>query len=316
MAQHIKTQSTHTLMLSCLLPVLSGACSWVQALQDNPMMTSTDSAPEQITAMSVTETQVRMLYPPETDTIARAVEHILSPHAYRAARPDRAGEMIAQRGFINNFGAEPVPVVEALQRLLGPDGQLALDQANKLYTFRLKRAHEPGLVFANLLLAPAGDAQESIANLSALPPAQTAEPALTSDDRAVADAAASAAEAAPAKNSADVDATLPEPESEPVISAGNTDAEHGDACHFIRFKNRAMLSATVREYFLDCGFDEALWRLGQPDRYADYRLMQNLEVPLPEHHHDLIKLLQSRFNIRTLIHDNNRVEFQDENNAF
>ena len=332
MQRHAKTQSTHTLMLSCLLPVLSGACSWVQALQDN-LHTTSASAPEQITVLPVTEAQVRMLYPPQTDTVARAVDYILAPHAYRAAAPDRASELIARRGFINNFGAEPVPVAVALQRLLGADGQVVLDQTNRLYAFRLKRPHEPGLAFADLIGAPGAGAQEALAALSARPAAQTAPPRPAPAERAETGAASSMANSAPARDNAITGATLPAPESVPVAGAAlpvaqtaapdaadeaattNIAAGHEDDCHSIHFRNRAMLSATVRAYFLNCGFDEARWMLGQPDRYADYQLMQNLDVPLPERHQDLIRLLQKRFSIRTLIHDNNRVEFQDENSA-
>ena len=61
-----------------------------------------------------------------------------------------------------------------------------------------------------------------------------------------------------------------------------------------------MLSSTVREYFLKCGFDEVSWKLGEPGRYADYRLSQDIDVPLPERHLDLVDLLQTRFGIRPL----------------
>lgn len=84
-------------------------------------------------------------------------------------------------------------------------------------------------------------------------------------------------------------------------------------CNSVHFNSQSMLSAAVQEYFLACGFDEVFWGLGEPDRYADYRLLQNIHLPLPERHHDLIEFLQSRFGIKTLIHNNERVEFYDEN---
>ena len=76
-----------------------------------------------------------------------------------------------------------------------------------------------------------------------------------------------------------------------------------------------MLSVAVREYFLACGFDRVAWRLGAPGRYADYRLLQDHTVPLPARHLDLVEFLLSRFGIKTLIHDNNQVEFYDENHS-
>ena len=89
-------------------------------------------------------------------------------------------------------------------------------------------------------------------------------------------------------------------------------ADFPEFCKSIHLKSQSMLSAAVQEYFLACGFDKVFWGLGEPDRYADYRLLRNMHLPLPERHHDLIEFLQSRFGIKTLIHNDERVEFYDE----
>ena len=93
-----------------------------------------------------------------------------------------------------------------------------------------------------------------------------------------------------------------------------TAGENRESCNHIQFRSQTMLSAAVQEYFLRCGFDKVSWSLGEPGSYADYQLLQNTNLPLPERHQDLIEFLLSRFGIKTLIHDNNRVEFYDENN--
>ena len=139
--------------LASLLPLLCGACSWVQALQDNFRM-SFGNAPAQPLALSVTEVQVRMVYPHGIDNVGSAVSYMLEPHAYRPAYRDASGKFIAQRRFINNFGAEPLPLSRAMERLVGRDAQVMLDQDRKLYAFRLRNPGEPGVAFADLGAAP------------------------------------------------------------------------------------------------------------------------------------------------------------------
>ena len=260
-----RRRASGTLALcASLLPLLCGACSWLQALQDNFEM-SFGNARAHPLALPVTEVQVRMIYPDGTDTVERAVNYMLEPHAYRPHYRDGRGELIAQRNFIGNFHNEPVPLSMALERLMGPDGQVVLDRDRKLYAFRLRDPDEPGVAFADLAPAVTGEGTNSVADLA---------PAVAEDE--------------------------------------TYSVEEMDSCASIRFRDRAMLSATVLEYFRECGFDEVSWRLGKPGRYADYRLLQNIDVPLPERHLDLIELLQARFGIRTLINEDNSVEFHDE----
>ena len=303
-------------LLACLLPALCGGCSWFQTLQDG-FKTTPAPVPAQAIPMPVTDVPVRMLYPRGTKTVDEAVSYMLEPHNYRAARWNPAGERMARRRFIDNFNAEPVPIRIALQRLLGPDGQIILDSHGKLYRYRLKATGEPGVVLADLAVATAGP-RVGAAPRRALVPGRAHLGVATAGPKA------GAAPGVQAQEPPDSPATG----SERHKDAGNrttrrvvdpdpaegeaTAAEPGARCRFIQFTNRAMLSATVREYFRSCGFEEVFWRLGAPGRYADYRLTQNLKVPLPNAHEDLIKLLRARFGIRTLIHDNNQVEFHDE----
>ena len=276
--------------LACLLPALCGACSWVQALQDNFRM-SFGNARSQPLALPVTEVQVRMVYPDGTNTVDRAVSYMLEPHSYRPSYRDSHAELIAQRSFIGNFDNEPVPMSVAMERLMGRNGQIVLDRDRKLYAFRMRNPDEPGVAFADLGV-------ETFEAAAGPPSWERLDHPGPGPDGNV----------APGKETALTFVDLPPADVEDEIRS----AEDRDFCRFIQFRNRAMLSATVRKYFLGCGFDEFFWRLGEPGRYADYRLLQDIDVPLPERHLDLIELLRTRFGIRTLINEDNSVEFHDE----
>ena len=279
--------------LACLLPALCGACSWVQALQDGFRMSFSNAGAQPI-ALPVTEVPVRMVYPDGTNTVDGAVSYMLEPHAYRPAYRDAPGESIARRSFIGNFGNDPVPLSVAVQRLMGRDGQVILDRDRKLYAFRLRKPDEPGLAFADLAVEPvtvaAGPASWEHLDQPVPGPDGNAAPGNETALRVV---------------------NLPRAEAGDEIHSG----EDRDFCSFIQFRNRALLSSTVRNYFLGCGFDEVIWKLGEPGRYADYRLLQDIDVPLPERHLDLVELLQTRFGIRTLINEDNHVEFHDEHST-
>lgn len=287
-------QSRLLAILACLLPALCSGCSWVQALQDNLMMSFGNSRPQPLT-LPLTELQVRMIYPDGTDTVDSAVSYMLEPHAYRPAYRDASGEFIAQRSFINNFGTDPVPVSMAMERLVGHDAQVMLDRDRKLYAFRLRNPGEPGLAFADLGIET---------------PASAARPA--SRERLARPVPAANEDIAPGNDAA---LTVVDPPPGTGFKSVPNPVEDRNGCRSIQFRNRAMLSATVRKYFLDCGFEEVFWKLGEPGRYADYRLSQDIDVPLPERHLDLIELLQTRFGIKTLINEDNSVEFHDENST-
>ena len=280
--------------LACLLPALCGACSWVQALQAPTFRMSSGNARAQPLALPVTEVQVRMVYPDGTNTVDRAVSYMLEPHSYRPSYRDGPAELIAQRSFIGNFDNEPVPMSVAMERLMGRNGQVVLDRDRKLYAFRLRNPGEPGVVFADLGVetfeAAAGPASWERLDQSVPDPN---------------------GDVAPEKGAVLTFVNPPPPDVEDETRS----AEDRDFCRSIRFRSRAMLSATVREYFLGCGFDEFSWKLGEPGRYADYRLLQDIEVPLPERHLDLIDLLRTRFGVTTLINEDNSVEFHNENNT-
>ena len=297
---HTPSRQTHSrapAILACLLPALCGACSWVQALQDN-FMTSFGNNRSQALNLPLTEVQVRMVYPDGTDTVDSAVSYMLEPHAYRPAYRDVSGESIAQRRFINNFGTDPVPISMAMERLMGHDAQVMLDRDRKLYGYRLKNPDEPGIVFAYLGIETSASADKTPA----------ADPPPGTDFKSV----PYPGDAAPGAETALQHTGLAHAEAENV----SLPAENRNICRSIQFRNREMLSETVRKYFLDCGFEEVFWKLGEPGRYADYRLAQDIDVPLPERHLDLIELLRARFGVRTLINEDNSVEFHDENSTF
>lgn len=295
--------------LACLLPALFGACSWVQALQDNFRM-SFSNARAQPLALPVTEVQVRMVYPDGTNTVDRAVSYMLEPHSYRPSYRDSHAELIAQRSFIGNFDSEPVPMSVAMERLMGRNGQVILDRDRKLYAFRLRNPGEPGVAFADLGIetfeAAAGPASWERLDQPAPGPGRNVAPGK--------DKALTVVDPPPGTDFKSVPYPTPADET-PAAGPTPAGAEDRDFCRSIQFRNRAMLSATVREYFLGCGFEEVIWKLGEPGRYADYRLAQDIDMPLPERHLDLIDLLRTRFGIRTLINEDNSVEFHDENST-
>ena len=286
--------------VACSLLVLLSGCSWIRTLEDNFKFSfqRTDSL---ITALPTVEVPVRMLYPNGTKTVAEAISYMLEPHSYRPAFRHTTGDAIAERGFINNFNNDPVPLYVAIERLMGRDGQIILDRNRKLYTFRARKPDESSITFADLTTTPVATTINELATNTATLQEQP--------DGIVHD---------PGENPSLVNKTaalitddyLPDsPEGE------ETPAETGEFCNSIHLRSQSMLSASVQDYFLRCGFDKVFWSLGEPGRYADYRLLQNINLPLPERHQDLIEFLQSRFGIKTLIHDNNRVEFYDENSS-
>ena len=307
-------------LVAGLLPLLCSGCSWLQAWQDNFKTTPAgDAAPA--VPLPVTEVPVRMLFPQGTQTTGEAVSYLLEPHNYHPAHRHTDGNKIAQHRFINNFSAEPVTLRLALQRLLGPTSQIILDRGSKRYSYRPKSADEPGVVLAERSVAtiPArtvAPAQPADLGTSA---ARCHEGACQSGSAAEPDTEAQQLPDLPVAGS-DRNADTGSPTTWRVIEAvpaadAARSVEAEERCRSIQFSNRAMLSATVREYFLNCGFDEVSWRLGAPGRYADYRLTHSLKAPLPGGHQDLIKLLHARFGIKTLIHDNNQVEFHDEDST-
>lgn len=310
-------------LAACLLPLLCSGCSWLQAWQDN-FKTTPAGAPAQAAPLPVTEVPVRMLFPHGTQTTEEAVSYLLEPHNYHAADRHTDGNRVAQRRFINNFGAEPVTLRLALQRLLGQSGQIILDSGSKRYMYRPRTADEPSVVLADLSVATTRDrtdAQAQPADLDTREPrcgAGACRPGRADDPDTGQQQPPDLPTAGTNRNADNADTGSPTTwrvvEAVPAADAARAvDAE--ERCRSIQFSDRAMLSATVREYFLNCGFDDVSWRLGGPGRYADYRLTQNLRVPLPDGHQDLIELLQARFGIRTLIHDNNQVEFHDEDST-
>ena len=284
-------------IIACSLLICSSGCSWIQTPEGhvNSSFPRTDSMPA---ALPTVEVPVRMLYPKGTKTIEAAINYMLEPHSYRAAYRNTTGESVAQRTFINNFDNDPVPLYMAMERLLGQNGQIILDRTRKLYAFRIKKPDESSVAFADLTTTPvAVTDMESTNNIQPL----QAEP----DRLALEHVESPSAVNKTALHAVNYSPGNPEQEEMPV--------DLPELCNSIHFKSQSMLSATVQEYFLACGFDKVFWGLGEPHRYADYRLLQNIHLPLPERHHDLIEFLQSRFGIKTLIHNNERVEFYDEN---
>ena len=283
-------------IIACFLLIFSSGCSWIQTLEDKfkSSFKRTDSMPA---ALPAVEVPVRMLYPNGTKTIGGAVNYMLEPHSYRAAYRNTTGESIAQRTFINNFDNDPVPLYIAIERLLGQNGQVILDRNRKLYAFRVKNPDESSVAFADLTTTPvAVTDMESTNSIQLL----QEEPDRLAYDHVGSRSAVNRT----ALHAVNYSPGNPEQEEMP--------ADVPEFCKSIHLKSQSMLSAAVQEYFLACGFDKVFWGLGEPDRYADYRLLRNMHLPLPERHHDLIEFLQSRFGIKTLIHNDERVEFYDE----
>ena len=284
-------------IIACSLLIISSGCSWLQTLEDKfkSSFNRTDSMPA---ALPTVEVPVRMLYPDGTRTIEGAINYMLEPHSYRAAYRNTSGESIAQRTFINNFDNDPVPLYIAIERLLGQNGQIILDRNRKLYAFRVKNPDESSVAFADLTTTSAAASDVKAAN--------SIQPLKEEPGRRVHDLVENRSPAnKTALHAVNHSPANPEQEEMPV--------DFPEFCNSIHFKSQSLLSAAVQEYFQVCGFDEVFWGLGEPGRYADYRLLQNIHLSLPERHHDLIEFLQSRFGIKTLIHNNERVEFYDEN---
>ena len=281
---------------ACALLVLFSGCSWIQAFPENFRLSlKRPAAPA--TVVPVMQVRVRMIYPDETKTVGDAIDYMLEPHSYRRAYRAGAGEAIAERTFINNHTVDPVSLNVAMQRLIGEDGQVLLDRNRKLYTFQTKKPDDSSVVFTDLTTTPFVAAGSGTGDRTALP----------QEGRFVQDVPENHA---PAEEEALRDDVTRLTRTED----GEMPAENREFCYSIQFKNKAMLSGIVQDYFLRCGFDDVYWRLGDPGRYADYRLLRNMSIPLPKGHEDLIKLLQTRFGVKTVIHDNNRVEFYDEKN--
>ena len=243
------------------------------------------------------QTQVRMVFPAAFSTLGEAAGYLLAPHVYRPA-PGAADNAVAGRPLIAPHSAEPVSLYLALQRLLGEDGQIVLDQEQRLFLFRVRGLGEASVAFAPLTglatpapvvaVAPPPPRNEPAPVASVSPPSPRNDPAPV----------AAVAPPVPQKNIGPVQAA-PRPASP-------------ESCDAIQFKRRVMLSRIVKDYLSQCGFTEVSWKIGKPGSYTDYRILQDAKVPLPERHKDLIQLLQVRFGIKTRIHDGNRIDFYDE----
>lgn len=305
------------LLCGCVLPpVLPGAPgSGLQSVSEE----RTGLAP-------ALQTQVRMVFPAAFSTLGEAAGYLLAPHAYRPA-PGAANDAVAGRPLMASQGIEPVSLYLALQRLLGDDGQIVLDQEERLFLFRVRGLGEASVAFAPLtgLARPAPVAaieppppRKDPAPVAAIaPPAPrknpapvaAIEPPLPRKDPAP---VAAVKPPPPRKDPAPVAAIEPPPQKNigPVQAAPRPASP--EACDAIQFKRRVMLSRIVKDYLSQCGFTEVSWKIGKPGSYTDYRILQDAKVPLPERHKDLIELLQVRFGIKTRIHDDNRIDFYDE----
>ena len=276
------------------------------------------------------QTQVRMVFPAAFSTLGEAAGYLLAPHAYRPA-PGAADAAVAGRPLIAPQSIEPVSLYVALQRLLGDDGQIVLDQERRLFLFRVRGLGEASVAFAALtgLATPAPVAavqppppRNNPAPVAAVaPPPPRKEPA----------PAVAVPPSPPRNNPAPVAAVQPPPlrkDPTPAIAVPPSPPRNNpapvaavqaaprpaspEACDAIQFKRRVMLSRIVKDYLSQCGFTEVSWKIGKPGSYTDYRILQDAKVPLPERHKDLIELLQVRFGIKTRIHDDNRIDFYDE----
>lgn len=275
------------------------------------------------------QTQVRMVFPAAFSTLGEAAGYLLAPHAYRPA-PGAADNAVAGRPLMAPQSLEPVSLYLALQRLLGKDGQIVLDQESRLFLFRIRGLGEASVAFAPLTgvatpapaatLAPPPPRNNPAPVAIAAPPPPRNEPAPVA---AVApppprnNPAPVAPVAPPRNNPAPVAAVAP-PRNGPApqqnigpVQAAPRPASP-ESCDAIQFKRRVMLSRIVKDYLSQCGFTEVSWKIGKPGSYTDYRILQDAKVPLPGRHKDLIQLLQVRFGIKTRIHDDNRIDFYDE----
>lgn len=290
------------LLCGCVLPpVLPGAPgSGLQSVSE-----------ERAGLAPALQTQVRMVFPAAFSTLGEAAGYLLAPHAYRPA-PGAANDAVAGRPLMASRSIEPVSLYLALQRLLGDDGQIVLDQERRLFLFRVRGLGEASVAFAPL----AGLARPA-------PVAAIKPPPLRKDPAPV----AAIKPPPPRKDPAPVAAIKPPPRKDPApvatvappapqknigpVQAAPRPASP-ESCDAIQFKRRVMLSRIVKDYLSQCGFTEVSWKIGKPGSYTDYRILQDAKVLLPERHKDLIELLQVRFGIKTRIHDDNRIDFYDE----
>lgn len=271
------------------------------------------------------QTQVRMVFPAAFSTVGEAAGYLLAPHAYRPA-PGAANAAVAGRPLMASQSIEPVSLYLALQRLLGDDGQIVLDQEERLFLFRVRGLGEASVAFAPLTglarPAPVAVVKPPLPRRDSAPVAAVEPPPPRKDPAPVAaiepplprnDSAPAAVAAPPRKDPAPVAAIEPPaPQNNigPVRAAPRPASP--ESCDAIQFKRRVMLSRIVKDYLSQCGFTEVSWKIGKPGSYTDYRILQDAKVPLPGRHKDLIELLQVRFGIKTRIHDDNRIDFYDE----
>ena len=292
------------------------------------------------------QTQVRMVFPAAFSTLGEAAGYLLAPHAYRPA-PGGADNAVAGRPLMAPQSLEPVSLYLALQRLLGEDGQIVLDQESRLFLFRVRGVGEASVAFAPLTgvatPAPVAPVAPPPPRNDPAPVAIAAPPPPRNDPAPVAPVApppprnnptpvAAVAPPLPRNGPAPIAAVAPpSPRNEPAPVATAAPPRNGPApqqnigpvqaaprpaspesCDAIQFKRRVMLSRIVKDYLSQCGFTEVSWKIGKPGSYTDYRILQDAKVPLPGRHKDLIQLLQVRFGIKTRIHDDNRIDFYDE----
>ena len=129
--------------------VLFSGCSGLQTPADNSK--SPPVSPEaSAMSMPTMQTRIRMVYPAATRTVGGAVDYMLEPHSYRLAYRDGVGDAIARKTFIDNHGVAPVPLYMALQRLMGDDDQVVLDQERRIYAFQKRGLGEASVAFADL----------------------------------------------------------------------------------------------------------------------------------------------------------------------
>lgn len=305
------------LLCGCVLPpVLSGAPGGgLQGVSE-----------ERAGPAPALQTQVRMVFPAAFSTLGEAAGYLLAPHAYHLA-PGAADNSVAGRPLIAPHSLEPVSLYLALQRLLGDDGQIVLDQEQRLFLFRVRGLGEASVAFAPLTglttpapvvaVAPPPPRNEPAPVAAVAPPSPRNDPApvaVVPPPPPRNGPAPVAAVPPPPRNDpapvASVSPPVPQKDIGPVQAAPRPASP--ESCDAIQFKRRVMLSRIVKDYLSQCGFTEVSWKIGKPGSYTDYRILQDAKVPLPERHKDLIQLLQVRFGIKTRIHDGNRIDFYDE----
>ena len=286
------------------------------------------------------QTRVRMVFPAAFSTVGEAAGYLLAPHDYRPA-PGAADAAVAGRPLMTPHSIEPVSLYLALQRLLGDDGQIVLDQEQRLFLFRVRGLGEASVAFAALAglarpavaVAPPPPRKDPAPVAAAAPPSRRKNPAPVAaiappSPRQDPAPVAAIAPLPRRKDPAPAIAVAPPPPRQdpaPAIAIASPPPRKNigpvqaaprpasaESCDAIQFKRRVMLSRIVKDYLSLCGFTEVSWKIGKPGSYTDYRILQDAKVPLPERHKDLIELLQVRFGIKTRIHDDNRIDFYDE----